>query len=323
MGRSLLRMRLTTKAAILLSLAFGAGSCHSKPAGKQGHPLAMLGNEVLVTSEELESEIRNRSPTLHSDAVDDQLKRQLLERLIQFELLSREAEKEGLAADDEVHRQLTKSMLNRFTQVELDRDPRAAPDTEAELRAFYEKHKADYDKPPRLRLLLIEFKAKADEAGVPADARKALAALKAKGDSPAVFSALARDISADDHTRNKGGETDWSTQEELLAHYGPAVVAAALTTQTNQTPDPVRGPDGWYLVRLSGRQEATHPTYEQLKPQLKSRSFHDKRAVLLQEYEDDLRKRSHVEIDEVVLAKVDPLKLGDEHPEQAAPEPAK
>jgi peptidyl-prolyl cis-trans isomerase C len=323
MGRSLLRMRFPIQAAILLSLAFTAGSCRSKPVAEQGHPLVMLGNEVLVTSEDLEAEIKNRSPTLRSAPLDENLKRDLLHGLIQFELLCREAEKAGMAADDEVHRQLTKSMLNRFTQAELDRDPRAAPDTEAELRAFYEKHKAEYDKPPLLRLLLIVFKPKADETGVPPEARKALAALKARGDSAAVFSGLAREISEDDHTRNRGGETDWSTQEELLARYGAAVVAAALTTQTNQTPEPVRGVDGWYLVRLEGRQGATHPTFDQLKPALKSRSLHDKRADLLQQYEDDLRKRSHVEIDELVLAKVDPLKLGDEHPEQAAPAPAK
>jgi peptidyl-prolyl cis-trans isomerase C len=249
---------------------------------------------------------------LPSGRIDAATIRDLLHKLIQFELLAEEAQREGLAKDDEVHRQLTKSMLNRYVQHELDQDPRATPDTDAELQAYFDKHKSDYQKPERLRLLIMEFKPTADGANVPPDALKAAADLKAKGDSPAAFGAMARERSIDEQTRMKGGETDWSTREDLTARYGSGVVAVA-DHPTPQTAGPIRGKDGWFLVRSAGKQEATNPSFEQLKPVIKARALHDKRAAVASAQEDELRRRSPVVIHDDVLAKVDPTKLEDEH----------
>jgi peptidyl-prolyl cis-trans isomerase C len=322
MSLSLLRHMSTTKPTSF-ALAFSAlvlllADCSSKPAAPRSQPLATLGDEVLVTTADLEAELRNRSPTLPSGQIDAAATNEALHKLIVFALLSREAEREGLAKDDEVQRQLKKSMLNRFVEYDLEQDPRAAPDTDAELMAFYEQHKADYVKPERLRLLIIELKPHAAGTGVPAEVMKANAELKARGASPAAFSALAHQISVDERTRAKGGATDWLTRDEVIAHYGDAVLLAVERLQPNQTSDPIHVKDSWFLVGLGGRQAATSPTFEQLKPALKARSFHDKRAAVAAAREDELRKRSHVQIDDEVLAKVDPLKLGDEKPEPGA-----
>jgi peptidyl-prolyl cis-trans isomerase C len=311
-------LKLTSLATLLCTIAVaGCG----KPAARKSQPLATVGDEVLVTTDDLEAELRNRSPTIPSGQIDAAAKRELLDKLVRFALLSREAEREGLAQDDEVQRQLKKSMLNRFVQHELDEDPRAAPDTDAELMVFYEQHKGEYTKPERMRLLLIELKPHGDSVDPPPEMPKAVAELKARGESATAFSALARQISVDERTRAKGGDTDWATREELVAHYGDAVVVAAERLQPNQASAPVRGTDGWFLVWLAGRQEASNPTFEQLKPMLKAKSYHDKRAAVAAALENELRNRSHVEIDEEVLAKVDPMKLGDEHrdPQRASP----
>jgi peptidyl-prolyl cis-trans isomerase C len=305
-------MASSLQSALLVALVLAVAGCPRKPAAPRGQPLALLGDEVLVTSAELEAELRNRSPTLPSGQIDAAAARDLLHKLIQFELLYRESAREGLEKDDEVGRQLKKAMLNQFVQHKLDQDPRAVPDTDAELMVFYEKHKDDYAKPERLRLLLIELKPQANPALAPPEAAKALAELRSRGNSAAAFSALARQISADERTQSKGGETDWTAREDLVAHYGEPVLAAAENLQPNQTAGPVRGKDGWFLVQFVSRQPATNPTFDQLKPILKARAYHDKRADIATAYENDLRKRSDVRIDEEVLAKIDFVNVGDE-----------
>jgi parvulin-like peptidyl-prolyl isomerase len=296
--------------ALVLLVLLVAG-CPRKPAAPKGQPLALLGDQVLVTSDELEAELRNRSPTIPSGPIDAEAKRELLDKLVQFALLVREAEQQGLQNDPEVQRQHKKAMLNVFVQHVLDQDPRAAPDTDAELQALYEKHKGEYAKSARLHLLVIELPA-GEGAGIPPAVTKAAAELKARGDSASAFSALAREISTDARTRSKGGDSDWAVREDLIARYGDSVVLVAEKLQPNQTSEPVRGKDGWFLVQLAGKQDAVNPTFEQLKPVLKARSHHDKRSEVARAYEDDLRKRSHVEIDEEALAKIDPMHLGDE-----------
>jgi peptidyl-prolyl cis-trans isomerase C len=287
---------------------FGVVACHD---GSRGKPLATVGDDVLVTTADLEAELRNVSPTIHSGRIDEAAKRELLDKLVRFALLSREAAREGLDKDDEVQRQLKKSMLNRFVEHQLDKDSRNGVVTDDELRAYYEGHKAEYVKPARLRLLVIVFGT--GDAGSAPPRAAVQAAADLKGASASAYSARAREISADERTRNRGGETDWMTRDELAARYGESVAAIALSLPPNQSSDPVAGKDGWYVLRVDGHQEPQNPSFEQMKEVLKVRAMHDRRAEVAQKYEDELRKRSPVKIHDDVLAKVDPLNLPEEN----------
>jgi peptidyl-prolyl cis-trans isomerase C len=295
---------------------FGVVACHGSSGGK---PLATVGDDVLVTTADLEAELRNVSPTIPSGKIDEAAKKELLDKLVRFALLSREAAREGLDKDDEVQRQLKKSMLNRFVGHQLDKDKRNGVTTDDELRAYYEHHKAEYVKPARLRLLVIVFGA--SDAGSAPPAAAVHAAADLKGASASAFSARARDISVDERTRNRGGGTDWMTRDELAARYGESVAAIALSLPPNQSSDPVAGNDGWYVVRVDGHQDPQNPSFEQLKQILKVRVMHDRRAEVAQAYEDELRKRSPVKIHDDVLAKVDPLHLPEEPGQGGVPTP--
>jgi peptidyl-prolyl cis-trans isomerase C len=299
-----------TLSRIGLSFVF-ACTLGCEKGSARGTPLATVGDDVLVTTADLEAEIRNHSPTIASGKIDEAGKRELLDKLIRFALLSREAAREGLDKDDEVQRQLKKSMLNRFVEHQLDKDPRNGAVTDDDLRAYDELHKAEFVKPERLRLLVIFFGADAAVSKPPPAAVRAAADLK--GASAAAFSAMAREVSTDERTRNRGGTSDWMSRDELVERYGESVAAIALSLPPNQSSDPVAGKGGWYVLRLDGRQEPQNPTFEQLKQVLKVRAVHDRRAQVALAYEDELRKRSPVKIHDDVLAKVDPLNLPEEN----------
>jgi peptidyl-prolyl cis-trans isomerase C len=107
----------------------------------------------------------------------------------------------------------------------------------------------------------------------------------------------------------RGGDSDYKTHEELAKSYGDGVANAAMALkEINDVSDLVRGIDGWYVIRLAGRQNAINRTFDQVKPAVQARAWHEKRTKLYDAYVKELEDKSNVKIDEAALAKIDALR---------------
>ncbi|HUB09115.1 MAG TPA: peptidylprolyl isomerase [Myxococcales bacterium] len=286
----------------LLALLVGAAceQSHSEGHEKPSGPAVATMDDDAITVEAFEKHLKEQSPFIRAQYTTLDKKKEFLDGMIRFQLLSDEARKEGFDKDPEVVSTLDKIMVQRLIHKKFgDEGGDSLP--ESDLRAYYEQHKTDYVKPERVRLQVIEF-----QGASPTAAKKELAALRAARTDLAAFGTFAAAHSDDAATKGRNGDTDYHTLEELTVTYGPDVSAAASELkQINQLSDAVRGKDGWYLLKLIGRQAALNRTFEQVRPALQSRLWHERQNKAFDDYVKELRDKAHVVVHDDELAKVD------------------
>jgi len=97
-----------------------------------------------------------------------------------------------------------------------------------------------------------------------ADAKAIIAQLK-KG---AKFDKLASEKSKDPNTKDKGGLLDWNPP----SNYIPAIADSMKILKKGQvTPEPVKSPLGWHVIKLEDERPFKAATFEEVKPGLLQR----------------------------------------------------
>ncbi len=266
-----------------------------------GPAVATIGDDV-VTLGDFEKHLSEQAPFIRSRYTSLEKRKEFLDSMIRFELLAQEARREGLERDPEVVSTIEKVLVQRLVHTKFD-DSKPADVPEADLRKYYDDHKADYVKPERLRLQLIELK---DGAGSAGEAKKDRAMLeeKARKSDLAAFATLAGSRSDDIATRLHNGDTDYRTEQELTDRYGDDVAkSAAALKNVNELSEVVHGKGGYFILRLLGRQAAVDRTFEQVRPSLVSRLSHEQRQKDFEQFVKSLREQAHVTVNDAVLAK--------------------
>jgi len=286
----------------------GSLACDKKGSkNPEGPYVAKVGSGV-ITSAEFKEKISGQSPFARAHYTSLEKKKEFLDGIIRYELMVQEAERVGLEKDPEVQEAKEHAMVNELIHQKFDRDPALKQVPEAEMRAYYEAHKDDYVKPERVRLELMFFKGKEGDKAVLDEAKRLLADLKqkeAKGNGGS-FATLARVRSDDEATKSHGGDTDFKTVEELTQAYGaPVAQAASALKGINDLSDVVRGTNGWFVLKLMGRQNAMNRTFEQVEPMLEGRLWHERRSTLMEDWVKDLRAKGNVVVYDDELNKVD------------------
>jgi peptidyl-prolyl cis-trans isomerase C len=253
-----------------------------------------------ITTDAFEKHLKEQSPFIRARYTTVEKKKEFLDGMIRFQLLADEARKEGFDKDPEVIATVDKVMVQKLIHKKFG-DEGSDQLPASDLQAYYDSHKEEYVKPERLRLQLIELKGSDQQSA----AKKLLADLKAKNDL-AAFGTYAAAHSDDAATKGRNGDTDYKTRDDLVGAYGEPVASAAdKLKQINDLSEAVQGKDGWYLLKLIGRQAALNRTFDQVKPALQSRLWHERQNKAFEDYVKQLRDGAHIVINEAELAKVD------------------
>jgi peptidyl-prolyl cis-trans isomerase C len=279
---------------------------HSRTAGTK---VATFADDA-ITAEELKQRFSEMSPYARARYQTVEARREYVDGVARFEMLAREAVKQGLANDPEVIETAKRVMVDRLLKKELDEKPTPVPD--AELAAYYEQHKADYNKPEMIRLShLFVPGAKSD----PAAHEKAKArAEEALGKARALqqmdyqgFAQLVREYSEEPRTKPLDGDMRFLSRDELAKEYGPEVDAAAanLTNVGQLSEGVVETEHGYHVLKLQGRQTALALTLDQVKPQLQNILLHEKRMKNYAALLDKLTKEQGYKVMDDQLAKVE------------------
>ncbi len=179
----------------------------------------------------------------------DEIRRRFVDTVLVPELLfGEDAAARHLEARPDVQNRI-RDALRRALVEAVRRDTIAAGVPESELRSYYDAHRADFEKPERIRLwrILVE-----DEAL----ARRVLSDARSK-DGPVRFRELAREHSVDEATKLRGGELgfvfpDGRTEVPQLA-VDPALYAAAEKVRDGElVPEPVKEGNRFAVVWRRG-----------------------------------------------------------------------
>ncbi len=235
-------------------------------------------------------------------------RRELLDHMITVELLAREATRRGLDKDPDVqegYRQILRDTLLAEARKGI-RDPGNIP--EAEVRAYYDAHQADFQEPERRRVGNIVLKDKEEAEKLLPEAEKA---------NTAQWGELALKYSLDAPGKNYKGPT------ELVGDLGfvgppsdprganprvPEELRAAVFQigAPGQVLDhPVADSQGkWHIVRLIARTEAHARPYAEAERMIRITMTQQEISAREKALEDELRKKYPVTIDDGALGEV-------------------
>ncbi len=188
---------------------------------------------INVTREDIERERSQRAGSTGSEA---DLRRQLARAGVSYEAFMRELE-------DDV-------LFDKVLYAEAVVDRKSVAD-------YYARYREDYRRPPQMRARLMVF-----------DSKENAEAVRSVLDEPdADFAGLAKAFSTDPGTRDQGGDTGWFGRED----YAAEVVAAAEDLEAGEISPVFAGPDGWYILQLSGRRPGGVAPLDEVYDRVESR----------------------------------------------------
>ena len=271
--------------------------------------VAHFGGDA-INAEELEQRFGEMSPYARARYQTVEQKREYLDGLVRFELLAQEAVRRGMANDPEVVESTKKVMVQRLLNQELEQNG-ASGITEEELRAEYERHLPDYQRPEMVRLSHIFFAAPVAEVKVRAEklaqAKGALEKARAPGAADfGAFGNLAQQLSEEPRSRPLQGDLRFLSREELSGQYGPEVLAASdeLKAVGEVLPRVVETERGFHVLKLRARQPAMSLSFSDVKVQLERKVGFERRTARLERLLEELKRRADYRVDVETLARV-------------------
>jgi len=195
--------------------------------------------------------------------------------------LQQQLRREGMSVDD-LKRNIERSIMKRqLLSHELESKIAV---TEDEVRADYEAHRADYDRPGSLHLQEIVVKTETGSTTLASDlVRRARA-----GED---FSELARAYSAAP-TRAAGGDLGRVSHGDLT----PDIEKAARALPVGGVSDPLPTPEGFRILKLVEKTEPTQVPFEDVKAEIQKRLSTERTEREYEAYMEGLRKAAIIDI---------------------------
>jgi len=263
-------------------LALAASSLLSAP-GAGGPPLpegsVARVNGTLIRSEDLQRLLAALAADRRTPLTDDD-RRRVLDRLIEEELLVQYAMSLGLVGTDRrVRGDLVSAVLAALNASTDGYDP-----STAEVEAFYRENRDYFAYPARLRVREVFVAAPRDapDGDALARARRAAERLRAGEEIVAVRAALGDEAFAP--------LPDAPLPPAKLREYlGPSALRVAQTLEPGAVSDPVRTPQGYYVLQLVARADSEPAALAEVEPQVRAEMRRRLGDRLLRERLDSLR----------------------------------
>ncbi len=297
---------------LIIGLCATALACSQQSGPKKSGPIVAKGKGIAITADEFKARLDEQSPFIRARYSTLERKKEFLDNLIRFEVLAKEAERQGLAKDPDVQMTLKKIMVQKLVQKSFQ-DPAAAGGApavpEADLSKYYEDHKDEYSRPKRVRVAAVVFNApqgSPDRAKKLAAAQKALARLKAEEKKNTLaFAQIVSELSEDPATKAAAGDLQFKSEEELEKAYSKPVAEAAFKLKPGETSGVVQAPQGLYILKFTGEQPELNRTFDQVKAQIANKLHREKRTKEFDEWLKGLREQAKVAVDDKALEAVE------------------
>jgi peptidyl-prolyl cis-trans isomerase C len=300
--------RKSVMASVLgCALLFGACSkdeaikaTEKPPATKHGlteeqakQPLVVVG-DTTITVGDFAEQLADKSPYLRARYTSPERRRELLDELVKFELLAREASRRGLDATDEVVNTKKQVMIQQMMKAEFEDKVKLSDITDQDIEAYYKAHPEEFNKPPQMRASEIVLK---DEA----KAKKTLKQVLEKKDDNKLFRELAGTINEDATTKARFGDLQFFSQPDQRAEGDPpvpdAVAKAAFTLKEvgDIYPELVKTEAGYHIIKLTGKRKELARTLDQARRPIQHRLWRERREAAVEAFVKSLRDKAKVE----------------------------
>ncbi len=282
----------------------GPSTKHGLTPDQAKQALVVIG-DTTITVGDFADQLADKSPYLRARYTSPERRRELLDELVKFELLAREASRRGLDSTDEVMSTKKQVMIQQMMKSEFEDKVKLSDITDQEIEAYYNAHPQEYNKPAQVRASQILIK---DEA----KAKKVLKQVLDAKDDNKVFRELAATVSEDPVTAPRFGDLQFFSQPSERIEGDPAVPDAVATaaftlTEVGQIyPQLVKSNEGFHIVKLTGRRKELARTLDQARRPIQHKLWREKREAMIESFVKSLRDKAKVEEN---LAMLDQLKV--------------
>ncbi|MDE2482458.1 MAG: peptidylprolyl isomerase [bacterium] len=190
----------------------------------------------------------------------------------------------GSWADMLKARGLTENDVHTFLRDKLILDKALGKDakvTDAQIKEYFDKNHAAFDKPEQVRarhILVADL----------ATANKVEADLKAGKD----FAAEASKYSIDPGSKDKGGELGWFRRGQMV----PAFDKAAFSLPVNKISAPVKSPFGYHIIQVEERQPGVKATLANTHDRIEDMLRQQQEAPLMQPFLAGLQQKANIQV---------------------------
>lgn len=269
-----------------LALLLGAASaCSDKPEASTKALAIINGKEI--TANEFDFRWSQIPDYARKTFAGPEGRKKFLEELITHELLLQEAKKRGFDRDrtflERMERFRERSLLERLRVEEVDSQVKV---TREEVKAYYADNTANYTTPEELRASHILVKTQEEAL-----------ALKKRLDQGEDFATLARKVSLDLSTRNKGGDLGFIKKGQTM----PQIERALLGLKVGGISQPVATSFGYHIVKLVDRASGAPLSFEDAKDQVREELLNEKRRRRYEDYVASLRAKAKLRVADVPM----------------------
>ncbi len=276
------------KLLILMFAAVLASGCTQK--GDLDNSVIAKINDTKITKEDFLREI-SRVPEWARDRFKGKEgKEQFLDELIKKELIYLDAKKKGLDKDKEFIAKVEEfkkmTLLAAVLKKEIEEKTEVA---EKDIKDFYDKNPDEFKKGAavRARHILVDTEAEANDI---------VAKIK-KGED---FSELAKSLSKDKDSAQKGGDLGFFSQGRMV----PEFEKAAFSLKPDEVSNPVKTQFGYHIIKVIDKKEGAVVDFEQAKNVIKRRLLSEKQKSLFDSYIEGLKKNTKPVKNEEALAAI-------------------
>ncbi len=249
----------------LLTIAASAQAADEKAAA--------LVNGVSIPQARLDLRVKAAAQQGQPDSPE--MRKAIREDLINLEVISQAAAKNGVDKQPEVAQQLELARESVLASAYVQDYAKSHPITDDAMKQEYENLKTRVgNKEYKLSHILVETED---------DAKKVEAELKKGGK----FAKVAKAKSKDPGSADKGGELGWAVPSNFVQPFGEAVVKL----NKGQVSAPVQTQYGWHIIKLEDTRDLKVPTFEEMKPNLEKRL----QQQALQKTIEEMRSKAKIE----------------------------
>ena len=227
---------------------------------------------------------------------------QAVRTLILQQILFKEAASAGWDKTPEIAAQLDRLRQGAVAETYLQsiaKVPDGYP-SEDDVKAVYEARKADLQVPAQIRLAQIYIAIPKDAAKDAQDKVKLRIDEISKTAKAGDFSAVAREKSEERETASKGGEVGWLAESQIQ----PEIRSKVASLPKGAVTDPIRLPDGWYVIKVLDLKEAHTATFDEVRSQLITALRNERARANREAYLARLQQQNPVALDELGLSKL-------------------
>ncbi len=234
--------------------------------------LAIVNGKAIPSSR---TELMVKQLAMQGQKDTPQLRNMIKDELINREILTQEADKEGLGNTKEIKEQLEIARQGLVIRALVNDFLKKNPIKDTEVKTEYDKFKAQSsDQEYRARHILVETEE---------EARTIIGKLKA-GEK---FEELAKQ-SKDPGSAANGGDLDWASPGTFVKPFSDAMIALK---KGGLTEAPVKTQFGFHVIKLEDTRPAKIPTLDEVKQQITELLQQKK----LQAFQEGLRKKAKIQ----------------------------